>query len=38
MSTGRKTGKGQDKDKKSGGIFGGGGMNDVFGMSKSNAK
>ena len=39
-STGKKTGKGasSDKDKKGGGFFGGGGMNDMFGMSKSNAK
>jgi AFG3 family protein len=38
-STGKKSGKGAagDKDKK-GGFFGGGGMNDMFGMSKSNAK
>jgi AFG3 family protein len=36
MSTGRKTGK-HDSNKK-GGLFGGGGMNDMFGMSKSNAK
>jgi AFG3 family protein len=40
-STGKKSGKAPtDKDKKSGGFFGGGGggMNDMFGMSKSNAK
>ena len=37
MSTGKKTGKPQDKDKK-GGLFGGGGLNDMFGMGKSNAK
>jgi len=38
-STGKKSGKPADKDKKSGGFFGGGGgMNDMFGMSKSNAK
>mgnify|MGYP000099858112 CR=1 FL=1 len=42
ISTGLKK-KGQvskdNKDKKSGGgFFGGGGMNDMFGMSKSNAK
>jgi ATP-dependent Zn protease len=39
MSTGKKLGKkGEDKDKKSGGFFGGGGMNDMFGLGKSNAK
>ena len=38
VSTGKKTGKGVDKDKKSGGLFGGGGMNDMFGVGKSNAK
>mmetsp|Transcript_18256 Transcript_18256/g.31235 ORF Transcript_18256/g.31235 Transcript_18256/m.31235 type:complete len:694 (+) Transcript_18256:533-2614(+) len=39
MSTGKKIGKPAEKDKKSGGLFGGGGgMNDMFGMSKSNAK
>ena len=38
MSTGKKAGKGVgDKDKK-GGFFGGGGLNDMFGMSKSGAK
>ena len=39
MSTGLKKGKKGDtsKDKK-GGFFGGGGMNDMFGMSKSPAK
>lgn len=40
ISTGLKK-KGQvkdQKDKKQGGFFGGGGMNDMFGMSKSNAK
>lgn len=36
-STGKKSGKPTD-DKKGGGMFGGGGMNDMFGMSKSNAK
>ena len=40
MSTGLKKGsKNAPKDeKKGGGFFGGGGMNDMFGMSKSNAK
>ena len=40
MSTGLKKGnKSKDpKDKKGGGFFGGGGLNDMFGMSKSNAK
>ena len=41
-ATGRKMGKkdlGKNEEKKSGGLFGGGGgMNDMFGMSKSNAK
>lgn len=39
-STGKKSGKtGTDAEKKKGGgFFGGGGMNDMFGMSKSNAK
>lgn len=40
ISTGLKKGKPKDsasKDKK-GGFFGGGGMGDMFGMSKSNAK
>ena len=37
MSTGKKTGK-EKGDKKSGGFFGGGGLNDMFGMGKSNAK
>ena len=36
-STGKKSGKSAEK-KKGGGMFGGGGMNDMFGMSKSNAK
>ena len=35
-STGKKTGK--SGEEKKGGLFGGGGMNDMFGMSKSNAK
>jgi len=40
MSTGKKAGKPStnDKDKKGGGIFGGGGLNDMFGVGKSNAK
>jgi len=40
MSTGLKKGKKADssKDKKGGFFGGGGGMNDMFGMSKSNAK
>jgi len=40
MSTGKKTGKGTKDDKKGrgSGLFGGGGMNDMFGMGKSNAK
>lgn len=39
MSTGKKAGKKATEDKeKKGGFFGGGGMNDMFGMSKSNAK
>lgn len=39
ISTGKKAGKKTDADKdKKGGFFGGGGMNDMFGMSKSNAK
>lgn len=41
IDTGRKTGKGASKSKeneKGSGLFGGGGMNDMFGMSKSNAK
>lgn len=33
-----KTGKDAKKDEKKGGFFGGGGMNDMFGMGKSNAK
>ena len=38
-STGRKVKKDAGKtDDKKGGFFGGGGMNDMFGMSKSNAK
>ena len=40
MSTGLKKGGSKTKDdKKTGsGFFGGGGMNDMFGMGKSNAK
>ena len=38
MSTGKKAGKPADKDSKKGGFFGGGGMNDMFGVGKSNAK
>jgi hypothetical protein len=39
MNTGKKTGKTQEgADKKKGGFFGGGGMGDMFGMGKSNAK
>lgn len=41
IDTGRKAGKSaskQDENKKGSGLFGGGGMNDMFGMSKSNAK
>lgn len=41
IDTGRKTGKSGSKPeegKKGSGLFGGGGMNDMFGMSKSNAK
>ena len=39
ISTGLKKGKPKDKkDEKKGGFFGGGGMNDMFGMGKSNAK
>mmetsp|Transcript_29901 Transcript_29901/g.45727 ORF Transcript_29901/g.45727 Transcript_29901/m.45727 type:complete len:424 (+) Transcript_29901:851-2122(+) len=39
VSTGKKAGKAADnKDKKSGGFFGGGGMNDMFNIGKSNAK
>lgn len=38
VSTGKKTGKPAEKDKKGGGFFGGGGMNDMFGVGKSNAK
>jgi AFG3 family protein len=37
MSTGKKTGKHPDKEKK-GGLFGDGGLNDIFGMSNSRAK
>jgi len=35
VSTGKKTGKSVDKDKKSGGFFNGGGMGDMFGVGKS---
>ena len=39
MNTGKKTGKPTEgADKKKGGFFGGGGMGDMFGMGKSNAK
>lgn len=39
ISTGMKKGrKPADKDKKGGFFGGGGGLNDMFGMSKSNAK
>jgi AFG3 family protein len=41
IDTGRKTGKSaakKDEEKKGSGLFGGGGMNDMFGMSKANAK
>jgi len=42
IDTGKKAGKSssskQDEGKKGSGLFGGGGMNDMFGMSKSNAK
>lgn len=38
-ATGKKLKKSDGaKDDKKGGFFGGGGMNDMFGMSKSNAK
>lgn len=39
IDTGKKMGgKKGDPEKKKGGFFGGGGMDDMFGMSKSNAK
>jgi len=40
MNTGKKTAKTSEGGykKKSGGFFGRGGMNDMFGMGKSNAK
>ena len=41
IDTGRKAGKSgskQEDSKKGSSFFGGGGMNDMFGMSKSNAK
>lgn len=40
MSTGKKMGSAakKDKDGKKGGWFGGGGMNDMMGVGKSNAK
>ena len=38
-ATGKKIKKDSSKpEEKKGGFFGGGGMNDMFGMSKSNAK
>jgi len=37
MKAGKSASK-QDDSKKGSGLFGGGGMNDMFGMSKSNAK
>lgn len=38
MSTGKKAGKPANKDKKGGEFFGGGGLNDIFWVDKSNAK
>ena len=39
MSTGKKSGKpSENKDNNKGGFFGGGGLNDMFGVGKANAK